>query len=656
MLGGGMKSKVVAAFWALLSTLIGLPPCVAEVTVLARTGQQAAAESPSTFRRFLMNNTSIQLPPPVLNSNGTVVFHASLGGPGAYGSTDDGVWMQDGLGRLTVMRQGSQVQVPGSPIYFWTSEGLQLTEDDEVFLSATITGTGVLGGVNNSVVVQVSAAGSSLVARQSEVAAGTSPPATFRLFSPLLLSTISGPGSVALPADFCRNNCIQQTAGVWMPLSASPYRIEQGFPAPGTSGAVLSSFQTFDSLRGSMVYLGTLTGGDVQSVNIGGSTLSNATVLWHDDGVGQPQLVARSMDQLSADPNGPVLGTIHDASRSPVRSQTGAIYFSGTRYNRSTGAYLGHGLFRHAGSIQPVAVAGTAIAGAPGLALSSVGTSNSTRTLYTTGSEALFLGVLSGSGVTTSNNQSILRTANGQLELLARGGTQAPGCASGQTFMNSMLSNAIRVSKSGEYAFSARLQGTNVTSSNNWGIWSGSNGSLNLALRQGMEIDAFYIYEFPDFAQGLQVNDLGHVIVEAVVSRIGDPWNSRYRAIIGYTPEGGSQLVAVVGQALQTSSGPTPTLGSFKLDSEKGLNDSGQVAFAVKFSSPVEDEGVVRASLLAAPHCPADFDRSGSVNTADIFSFLTAWFAQSVEADFDNSGAVAVPDIFAFLSMWFAGC
>lgn len=61
-------------------------------------------------------------------------------------------------------------------------------------------------------------------------------------------------------------------------------------------------------------------------------------------------------------------------------------------------------------------------------------------------------------------------------------------------------------------------------------------------------------------------------------------------------------------------------------------------------------------SLINENSCPADFDGNGSIGVPDIFSFLSAWFAQSPSADFDENGMITVPDIFAFLSAWFAGC
>ena len=54
--------------------------------------------------------------------------------------------------------------------------------------------------------------------------------------------------------------------------------------------------------------------------------------------------------------------------------------------------------------------------------------------------------------------------------------------------------------------------------------------------------------------------------------------------------------------------------------------------------------------------CRADFNNSGTRDVADIFAFLSAWFANAPGSDFDNSGTRDVADIFAFLSAWFAGC
>ncbi|MBY0263150.1 MAG: hypothetical protein K2Q20_12450, partial [Phycisphaerales bacterium] len=71
--------------------------------------------------------------------------------------------------------------------------------------------------------------------------------------------------------------------------------------------------------------------------------------------------------------------------------------------------------------------------------------------------------------------------------------------------------------------------------------------------------------------------------------------------------------------------------------------------------TPQRDNALILEFALP-PVCAADFDGSGSRTVADIFSFLSAWFARDPRSDFDASGTISVGDIFVFLSAWFAGC
>ncbi|MBX3403138.1 MAG: hypothetical protein KF699_06965 [Phycisphaeraceae bacterium] len=54
--------------------------------------------------------------------------------------------------------------------------------------------------------------------------------------------------------------------------------------------------------------------------------------------------------------------------------------------------------------------------------------------------------------------------------------------------------------------------------------------------------------------------------------------------------------------------------------------------------------------------CPADFDGNGTVEVADIFQFLSAWFASDPAADIDGTPGLQVSDIFVFLSHYFTPC
>lgn len=51
--------------------------------------------------------------------------------------------------------------------------------------------------------------------------------------------------------------------------------------------------------------------------------------------------------------------------------------------------------------------------------------------------------------------------------------------------------------------------------------------------------------------------------------------------------------------------------------------------------------------------CVPDFDNNRIVNTADLFAFLSAYFARDLRADMNDSGDISADDIFAFLSVLF---
>ncbi len=53
--------------------------------------------------------------------------------------------------------------------------------------------------------------------------------------------------------------------------------------------------------------------------------------------------------------------------------------------------------------------------------------------------------------------------------------------------------------------------------------------------------------------------------------------------------------------------------------------------------------------------CLADFDCSGALEVADVFAYLSAWFAGEAAADLNGNG-LSTQDIFDFLAAWFAGC
>lgn len=64
--------------------------------------------------------------------------------------------------------------------------------------------------------------------------------------------------------------------------------------------------------------------------------------------------------------------------------------------------------------------------------------------------------------------------------------------------------------------------------------------------------------------------------------------------------------------------------------------------------------GISRIDAPCSAVCVADYDHNGQVEVADIFAFLSAWFAHDPLAWFFGGSEGGVPSIFTFLSEWFA--
>jgi hypothetical protein len=65
---------------------------------------------------------------------------------------------------------------------------------------------------------------------------------------------------------------------------------------------------------------------------------------------------------------------------------------------------------------------------------------------------------------------------------------------------------------------------------------------------------------------------------------------------------------------------------------------------------------VASASAVPPISCRADVNQNGSIEIADVFDFLDAWFAGDPSTNFDGVNGLQIADIFAFLDAWFAGC
>lgn len=93
------------------------------------------------------------------------------------------------------------------------------------------------------------------------------------------------------------------------------------------------------------------------------------------------------------------------------------------------------------------------------------------------------------------------------------------------------------------------------------------------------------------------------------------------------------------------------------VQSTVSLRAAAGTSYAVRVSG--FDDGaapIASGTATLTRYCPADSNLSGTITVADIFDFLSRWFASSQAADFNGDGTLAVSDIFSFLSGWFGGC
>ncbi|HMN41109.1 MAG TPA: GC-type dockerin domain-anchored protein [Phycisphaerales bacterium] len=122
-----------------------------------------------------------------------------------------------------------------------------------------------------------------------------------------------------------------------------------------------------------------------------------------------------------------------------------------------------------------------------------------------------------------------------------------------------------------------------------------------------------------------------------------------------------SGTLAAMGLVLAAPALAQPSMKSFTIDCGGGVSTGGPLRLTSSIGQPDASNAsggplTLRGGFLTPRTCPADFNGNGTLEVADIFAFLNAWFAGSPAADFDGLSGLQVADIFAFLNAWFAGC
>lgn len=182
-------------------------------------------------------------------------------------------------------------------------------------------------------------------------------------------------------------------------------------------------------------------------------------------------------------------------------------------------------------------------------------------------------------GVTSDNNDSRWREQDGELHLLAREGSQAPGAPGGAVFGRLGQRTPTPHNQFGEIAFVGALQlgGGGVNSDNYKGIWSEKGGSLDLIARGGDQIPGMPAgtYFGTDFS-GVSIGDSGHTTFQGKI--LSDTPSESYDwGFWMAEPDNTIRLIARTGgSALGTPEGSV--FNNFRKFSESPDGD-GRVAF-----------------------------------------------------------------------------
>lgn len=156
-----------------------------------------------------------------------------------------------------------------------------------------------------------------------------------------------------------------------------------------------------------------------------------------------------------------------------------------------------------------------------------------------------FVARVTGSNMTDAQRNGLWIQRNGELELVARSGTNAPGIGNGITFSgfpSDYLPQPPLIA-GGRLAFNAELVGGGAQFGNNIAMYKEVNGALQFVARQGSQADGFnegIVFSSTAFISGY--NALGHVMMRGAVGGAGIS-NDNNEAI--WTDRSGTLGVAV---------------------------------------------------------------------------------------------------------------
>jgi hypothetical protein len=414
---------------------------------------------------------------PALNASGHTAFRAFLGGVDVRMSNDVGIW-SEGQGTLALIaREGDHAPDAPAGVKFHSFYDPALNAAGRTAFVAELPTTHGLRPYQDDGIWSEGSGALAQVARFGIPAPGM-PGLTFSSFNAPVMNA-SGHTAFRGSAEDLNGKL---TSGIWSEGSGALALVAgQGGPAPGTGAGVRFADVNPPVMNasGRTAFLATLQGT--------GMTTSNNVGIW-SEGSGALALVARSGSHAPGTP----AGANFDSEFSyPVINASGRTAFAAGLKTGGGGVTTSNnqGIWSEgSGALALVAREGSQAPGTPaGANFGGFG-----ATLLNASGQLAFGGSLQhgSGGVGSSNDAGIWSTGSGELALVARSGSQAPGTPAGASFYAFV---DLALNAGGRTAFAAELQigEGGVLESNDRGVWAeNAAGALTLVFREG---DAFEV-------------------------------------------------------------------------------------------------------------------------------------------------------------------
>ena len=516
---------------------------------------------------------------PTINSAGQVAFFSIIDGPGVDGFSDEAVFAGSTNSLQMIVRKGDEVEglTPGTS-FLVISQNPLLDEFGHVGFLGAMDGPGI--NSSNDLAIFSDTTGS----LQAVVREGNPAPGTGAFHANIIqIPSMSNIGQIVFAGNLSGAGVedINDTALFSHGNGPISLLAREGDPAPGAAPGVdfvgLQNVRARINANGHTVFHGNLSNGGSEGLFTDRSGILQSVAL---AGTAAP---------------GTELGVNFIAFSSSSLSINSNDQIAFHAYLVNGGGAISEGIFSEAtGALQVVALEGE---DAPGIPVANFLEFSDSQVAINSAGETAFNAILEGFAIGPGNDQAIYLEKNGQLELVAQRGTNAPDTPTDVRFGDF---DQFAINNSGQMVFQTLLIGAGTDATNNSAIFTRSNGQISLIAREGDWFD---------------VND--------------DPMVEEMRVI---------QSLDL--RSLNASNG-ADGVGSV-------LNDSGQIAMRIGFDDGTAGIFVANLSVLVG-----DVNGDGQVDLLDVAPFIEAITSGTfvAEADINGDGSVDLLDVGPFVDL-----